>query len=464
MKINILKLISMAAAFTFLSATFCISSEAKPTYEELELENKALKKKVETFKKGTKTTPAPVKSSAAAASSSDETFHGALINGKISGEAKIWYQTNDSDAGKHIFDTENTYFDAGLRLTYKTASYKGFKAKVSFYAVDDLGAYENWGNHTMVRGETGHESVMTYLGEAYLSYQLGNTHAKIGRMNIKSPLVNSDDWMIFPNNFEAIMIKNTDIADTVITAGFITKERTRNDEEFDDFCDQGVAMLGIVNKSIPNTTLNGYIYNTGETTAFKFGNTATYLEASTKIGMINLATQHIMIRPHTTDFESTNAFGAKISAKINKIELGAAYSYVTDGYWGAARISDDQTKSPLFTASISGDGDISGRPDTESFSIWASTKVLDDLSVMAKYAYYSMDEADAYRNTAVANDGDATTTELCVKYTGIEHITIFSGIWYTDHEGIGAYNGKTIAGGTSKEDLITFRFWAKYVF
>ena len=67
-----------------------------------------------------------------------ETFHDSLINGKISGEGKIWYQTNDSDANDHIFASENSWMDAGLRLSYQTDSYKGFTAKVSFFAVDDL--------------------------------------------------------------------------------------------------------------------------------------------------------------------------------------------------------------------------------------------------------------------------------------------------------------------------------------
>lgn len=398
-----------------------------------------------------------------------ETFHDSLTGGKISGEGKFWYMTNDSDANDHMFASDNSWMDAGLRLSYQTDSYKGFTAKVSFFAVDDLWARGNYANKSMV-GLIDGSDTRTYLGEASLSYQYANTMAKIGRMDINTPLINSDTWMIFPNNFEAYTITNTDLPDTTVVAGLVTEERRRYDEQFEDFYDRGVAMLGAVNKSIKNTTLTGYIYQTGDDKRNLnpanrgFKTTAGYLEAKTEIGPLGLAAQYLGLNPHSSGTHSTQAVGGKVSTKVGDFNVYMAYTYVGDGYWRAAKLSDAQTKTPLYTSTISGDGDVAGRPDTESFSIAASTKVIKDVDVTAKYAYYSFDDSKYYYGKRTTTDGDGTTLELYGKYTGWDHITVFSGIWYTDHEGVGAYNGKPNSSGTSAEDLITFRVWAKYEF
>ena len=288
------------------------------------------------------------------------------------------------------------------------------------------------------------DDTKTYLGEASLSYQHGNTVAKIGRMDIKSPLVNSDGWMIFPNNFEAYMITNTDISDTTVVAGFVTEERRRYDEQFEDFYDRGVIMLGAVNKSLANTALTGYIYQAGDdkrntNPANRDFKTTGYLEAKTEIGTLGLAAQYLGLNPHSSGARSTQAVGGKVSTKVGDFDMFIAYTYV-------------------------GDGDVAGRPDTESFAIAASTKVMEDFNMTAMYAYYSFDDSKYYYGKRTTTDGDGTSLELFGKYTGWDHITVFSGIWYTDHEGVGAYNGKPNSSGTSAEDLITFRVWAKYEF
>ena len=166
-----------------------------------------------------------------------DTITDAIKNGKISGEAKVWYQTNDNDANKSIFDSENSTFDAGLKLSYVTDAYQGLKAAVSFYVVDDLDAHESWANSSGLGVD--HCDTAAWLGEAYISYEAYNTCAKVGRQNIKSPLVNSDGWAIFPNNFEAVLVKNSDLPDTTLIGGYVWEERwvKSTDQKFNDFHD-----------------------------------------------------------------------------------------------------------------------------------------------------------------------------------------------------------------------------------
>lgn len=392
-----------------------------------------------------------------------DTITDSFKNGKFDGEAKVWYQSDDNDANKHIFDTENSWFDAGLRFSYSTDNYKGLGVGATFYAVDDLGAYENMANRSMLNVE--HSDTGAWLGEAYITYAIANTSAKAGRQNILSPLVNSDDWPIFPNNFEALLIKNSDIPDTTLIGGYVWKERwmKSDDQEFNDF-HHYVLMVGAVNKSIPNSELTAYLYEADDDdndykkiTESDDSTIASYLEAKSKFKMFNLGAQFIRIDPEAEGKgDPTNAVGAKINTKLWMFDMTAAYVHVSDGASLAAKLSDHHIKTPLYTATIGGDGDIAGRPDSNSYKLSASITPLDQLTLTTAYAYYSMDSAKDY---AVTVDGDCSEADFECKYTGIKNITMWAAFWYADHEGIGVYNGLN-----NEDDMITFRCWASFMF
>ena len=55
----------------------------------------------------------------------------AITNGKVSGEVKIWYQTNEREP-EGLFEKENSIFDAGVRLGYVTDTFYGFGAGINF--------------------------------------------------------------------------------------------------------------------------------------------------------------------------------------------------------------------------------------------------------------------------------------------------------------------------------------------
>ncbi len=89
-----------------------------------------------------------------------DTFTDSMKNGKLSGEVKIWFQTNDNDAaGNDIFEKENSVFDAGLRLSYVTDAYKGLSFGASFYAIDDLSAFDTFANKSLHRPD--HHDTLT---------------------------------------------------------------------------------------------------------------------------------------------------------------------------------------------------------------------------------------------------------------------------------------------------------------
>lgn len=387
-----------------------------------------------------------------------ETLTDSFKNGKTNGEVKIWYQTNDSEAGRDIFDAENSCFDAGVRLAYVTDSYKGLRAGVDFYAVDDLGASENWADRSMLGVDQ--SETEAWLGEAYISYEISKTTGKFGRQNISSPLLNSDGWAIFPNNFEAFTLTTKDVPDTTLTGGYVWEERWLQSQELDDFYN-GVFMLGAVNQSLPNTILTAYLYYVNDDVTDyinespAWDTTAVYFESMTKLSPFDLGLQYIRLDTDKKGFDATDAGAAKIGVTISDIKVSVAYSYVSDGTLLAAKISDHRIKTPIYTYTIAGDGDIAGRPDTQSVKVSLEINPFDKLNITANYAYYDMDDSKYY---ADISDNGCSQTELICKYSGFQNITLWGAVWYSDHEGIGAYNGP------DKDPLTTFRFWTSYRF
>jgi hypothetical protein len=379
----------------------------------------------------------------------DDSISESLKNGKVNGELKIWYQTNDNNTGNHIiFDKENSIFDAGLSLGYTTGSYHGFSAHINFFAIDDLNAYDHFANnsiHGVDHGETA-----SWLGEASLSYNKSNTLINIGRQNLKSPLVNSDDWAVFPNNFEAILLQNSDLPDTTVAVSYVTEERKLKSDTFVDFAKDGGFMLGVTNKSIPDSVLSGYYYHIGDTSDID----ALYLEVTTKLGSVNLAGQYMLFDPDMLGAKKTDAFGFKISSKVGIFNLSAAYGTVNAGTLNAAKFSDSGMKTPLYTSTLSGDGDIAGATDTDSYKFSFGLAPIDGLNVNFSFGYY-----DHGGNSSARQNDESISNELEVKYTGFKNITLYGAYINANHNGICAFKG-----ASSNDDLNTIRIWASYKF
>lgn len=379
----------------------------------------------------------------------DDSFSDAISKGAMNGELKIWYQTNDNDNNdNNIFGKENSIFDAGLSLGYTTGTYHGFSARFNFFAVDDLNTYDTFANKS-VHG-VDHEKTASWLGEAFLSYNKNNTLINIGRQNLKSPLVNSDGWAVFPNNFEAILVQNSDLPDTSVAIYYVTEERTLKSDTFEDITEDGGLMIGVVNKSITDTVLSGYYYHVEDVSDVD----ALYLDATTKFDSISIAVQYMLFNPDITNTKKTNAFGFKVSSKLGIFDLSAAYSTVDDGTLNAAKFTDNGIKTPLYTATISGDGDIAGATDTDSYKLSLGLTPVDNLNVTAGFGYY-----DHGANSSAMPNNESVSKELTVKYTGFKSITLFGAFVNSDHNGIGAWKGATI-----DDDLNSIRIWTSYKF
>ena len=376
----------------------------------------------------------------------------AIKNGKTKGFMKTWYQTNNNARNNRgIFNKENSIFDTGLMLGYYTDTFRGFGAGVTFYAVDDMYLNDVLACNCIHNTEA--KEVGTWLAESYLSYKIRGTIAKIGRQKIASPLLNSDGWAVVPNCFEAVMINSTDIPATTLTAAFVTEERWLKGNEFENIAGDGILMLGAVNKSLPNSFLGAWYYQADDNFDGK-DTRAIYLETGTKISDVGLAAQYMLFSGEADIAENTTAFGVKLSWQKGIFALTGAYSSVSDGSFRAAKFSDHGIKTPIYSFTISGDGDIAGGIDTDAYKISAAAKLINGLTVTANYGYYNHGS-----HFAPNPNKKSTSIELIAKYTGFKDITCFATYVLSDHNGVGAWSG-----ADPDDKLSSIRIWTQYNF
>ena len=209
-------------------------------------------------------------------------------------------------------------------------------------------------------------------------------------------------------------------------------------------------MLGAENKSIKDSTLSGYFYHIRGTSDIN----SVYLQFVTKVNRLDISTQYIFVDSDATNSNSTNAFGLLVSSKVGKFTLSGAVSTVDKGTLNAAKFSDNGTKTPIYTATISGDGDIASATDTNSFKLSAGFSPIEKLSITGSYGYY-----DHGSQSSASPDNESTSAELTLKYTGFQNFTIFSAYVYSDHNGVGGWKG-----ATASDSLNTFRLWVSYKF
>jgi len=114
----------------------------------------------------------------------------------------------------------------GGKFGVETGSVYGFKAGAVFYTTNKIGTdSSNKAENDMTlfaKGSDGFPENYSQLGQAYLSYAIGNTNVKLGRQQLDTPLAGSDDARMVPNLFNALVVANTDIKDTTLILAHVS--------------------------------------------------------------------------------------------------------------------------------------------------------------------------------------------------------------------------------------------------
>jgi len=387
----------------------------------------------------------------------------------FSGQAVVYYQTNDA---ADLFDQASSKANAGLQLRAVNKDIAwGIGAGAEVTGVATLGLENDVVSDVM---QTANQDMRGgWISQAYLTYGFGNTSLKAGRQELPkslSPFAFSEGWNVFKNTFDAVLVVNTDIADTTIVGAWVEGGNyngaasglyngfASNSADMANFQKAnggaGVYMLTVQNKSVANLTLTGSWYyapdfanNNGVAAGTEDAN---ILWADVKYAMDNIAIAGQIGTVMDDDFDKFNqddvvAYGAKIGGNFGMFDASLAYSGVNDG---GVTVSPTRPKgifnvggikTPLYTQMIFNQNAI--RTDNDTFVARAGVKALGGKFGLA-YDYTS-------DNSAAAND----YTELDLTYKTkvfADTTTLFVGYIYQDADNTG--------------DANTIRVWGRYNF
>lgn len=143
----------------------------------------------------------------------------AIDNVKVSGDAKLYYATNDGEnmvTDAALFNKDSSAGQAALGLGLTADLTEGVSAGVHMTALTAMGLTNIVSNVW----EAGLQDEY-WFDEAWLAGTYGKTTAKIGRMTLDTPLAFTETWSIAQNTFEAGVLLNQDIPDTTLVGAYI---------------------------------------------------------------------------------------------------------------------------------------------------------------------------------------------------------------------------------------------------
>lgn len=138
---------------------------------------------------------------------------------RLFGFAKVMYVGDDKKGGRPNQSTPGF----GGKIGAETGEYLGFKLKGAWYATTDLGLGQEDPRKTDAYMFDLDKKPYSLLGEMQLSARQGNTVLTIGRQEFFSPIINTYDYRIVPNLFEAFTLTNRDIPETTVTLAYVSK-------------------------------------------------------------------------------------------------------------------------------------------------------------------------------------------------------------------------------------------------
>ena len=276
------------------------------------------------------------------------------------------------------------------------------------------------------------------LSEAYVTYTLGKTTAKVGRQFITSPLVNSSGSRMIKEAFQAAVLINTDPPDTTLVAGYSDKFQGRTsdydksvagaDSEMSSFKKEavfygagtstargtsrasnvfgfdGAYTAAAINKSITNLTLTGqYLFvndveGTGGGDANVFYAEGNYVVPLSSMKLLFDATYRGS-RTTSDGFDAAHLEGNMYQGRVGFKELAgfnASFAYST--------VSSDQSvllgagNGPAtYTAPLIKGAEVTSGANTDAYKVevgYDFSKVgVAGLKVLGQYAKINQDKA-----------------------------------------------------------------------
>jgi len=351
--------------------------------------------------------------------SAADTLGEALKNGDYSMNARVFYfnRSFDNTAPRARALT------AGGIMKYVSGDFMGLKMGLAYYGSARIGGFytRDEGSGTSILGRSGED--LNFLGEAYLEYNTGNTMIKVGRQQLATPLIQNHDLRVLPSVYEAAIIRNKDIANTMLEVGYI-KAYTGFTSKENDFLDKntnwgdnGLAYVSFKNSSIENLTIRGqYVLTLSDED--NAGNTLTsqtedyrYLDAKYALTEIGTKT-YIKLQYGGNSYanaDDSTLIGAKAGTTVGMFDLALLFDQISDNRFRAVEsgpmYSDWQQGYGNYEASTAFGGQIVAHP-------------MAGLSVKVGYVDVAADEGN------VRDDFAETNVDIKYKLTDYSKVRV----------------------------------------
>ncbi|MDP3465738.1 MAG: OprD family outer membrane porin [Sulfuricurvum sp.] len=196
-----------------------------------------------------------------------------FTGGKSSGEIRIGSIKQNNAVGADTYGAS-----LGGWLKYERAAWNDVTFGMAAYVSQKISFLSGEGERVTTDFFDANGKSFIYIGEAYVDYSVSDLTVRIGRQLIETPFVNGDDVRMLPNTFEAAVGTYSAIEKTTITAGYLYRwagfdspqGHHEHINEFNQFGSNhdsnGVIMLGVVNESIENLVIQGWLYRTDKVT------------------------------------------------------------------------------------------------------------------------------------------------------------------------------------------------------
>jgi hypothetical protein len=382
--------------------------------------------------------------SAVVASMALTTAASAIENVKANGMAKFIYQATDNNlaANDSLFGKTTNNGQAGLHMGMSADLSTNLSGAFEVQSVSTLGLENSLVSGVMAtnvnvnaNGATGEAATddQFWISQAYFTYKMNNTVAKVGLQELNTPLAFTEKWNVVNNTFQAIVAVNNDIKDVTLVGAYVGKgnggtggQSVSYDGKFSSYSGNGAYAAGAIAK-IGEINAQAWYYNVqlanavGTLPAASSSNIRAYwLEADTKVSGVFLGAQYAGTDYDGQAGESINAWALKAGTDIAGVHVFGAISSVGDeakvggtsqGFANTA--TGDKTKLYTGTGSIYADGAVVATEDTDAWKIGASTKIA-DIALAANYTDvdYGNNAGTGGASGAINANGSATAWDV----------------------------------------------------
>lgn len=361
----------------------------------------------------------------------------------------------------------------GGYIRYLTPEFSGFGATTAVYYARGTGLNDKNDPDTIMaagRFFTRDYSPKAVWGELNLHYKDDMHHAVIGRYKFVSPLTNAI-YTYMPNMFQAAQYENSSLDSTKITIAQIEKMAygSRAPVEFGligevtrtggttqnaldirgDFLDiekqtladpnaetNGITALGIVNKSLPDTTLRVWDFYAHDIINMFYFDTLYKQKESP----YSLSAQYLRIDSVGDDLaskwmDSSSAYllGIKVTYRYEK-----AFFYVGYNHSGNSKILNPWSGDPAYTSSFFSKN--AYRANVDAYKLGFNYDILDNLKLITSHADYGQSTTEGTFSPAKPVEparlpqADAFESAVLLSYKPLKGLHILGGVIYKTSE------------------------------